>query len=47
VAATLVGAVVGAGLVLHAGVVATLAVLTAVYAVAGVGIAVLDEQATQ
>jgi uncharacterized membrane protein YoaK (UPF0700 family) len=46
VAATLVGAVIGAGLVLHAGVVATLAVLTAVYAVAGVGFAVLDGEST-
>ena len=47
VAATLIGAVIGAVLVLHAGVVATLAVLTAVYAMAGVGFAVLDEQAAQ
>ena len=42
--ATLVGAIVGAALVLHAGVVATLAVLTAVYTVAGVGHAVLGEE---
>jgi uncharacterized membrane protein YoaK (UPF0700 family) len=45
VAATLVGAVIGAVLVMHAGVVAALAVLTAVYSVAGVGFAVLHEQA--